>query len=40
MAEYLKSAPATTFADRSRHDVAERVAQIIDDVRTRGDVVS
>jgi len=37
MAEYLKSAPATTFADRSRHDVAERVAQIIDDVRTRGD---
>jgi sulfopropanediol 3-dehydrogenase len=37
MAEYLKSAPATTFADRSRHDVAERVAQIIADVRTRGD---
>ena len=37
MAEYLKSAPPTTFADRSRRDVAERVAQIIADVRTRGD---
>ncbi len=37
MAEYLKRAPAATFADRSRHDVAERVAQIIADVRTRGD---
>src|ERR671920_628127 len=37
MAEYLKSAPRTTFADRAHHDVAERVAQIIADVRTRGD---
>jgi sulfopropanediol 3-dehydrogenase len=37
MAEYLKSAPPTTFADRSQRDVAERVSQIIADVRTRGD---
>ena len=37
MAQYLKSAPPTTFADRSQRDVAERVAQIIADVRTRGD---
>jgi sulfopropanediol 3-dehydrogenase len=37
MAQYLKSAPRTTFADRAHHDVAERVAQIIADVRTRGD---
>ena len=37
MAEYLKSAPPVTFADRSRRDVSERVAQIIADVRTRGD---
>jgi sulfopropanediol 3-dehydrogenase len=37
MAEYLKSAPTTTFADRAREDVAERVSQIIADVRTRGD---
>ncbi|SFC56540.1 sulfopropanediol 3-dehydrogenase [Nocardioides terrae] len=37
MAEYLKSAPTTTFADRAREDVAQRVAQIIADVRTRGD---
>ncbi len=37
MAQYLKSAPRTTFADRSQRDVAERVAQIIADVRGRGD---
>src|ERR671920_461376 len=37
MAEYLKSAPRTTFADRTQRDVAERVARIIADVRTRGD---
>jgi sulfopropanediol 3-dehydrogenase len=37
MAEYLKRAPATTFADRSRSDVAERVKQIIADVRSEGD---
>jgi sulfopropanediol 3-dehydrogenase len=37
MAQYLKSAPPTTFADRSQRDVAERVSQIIADVRTRGD---
>ncbi len=37
MAQYLKSAPRTTFADRTRRDVADRVAQIISDVRTRGD---
>ncbi|HET6561609.1 MAG TPA: histidinol dehydrogenase [Marmoricola sp.] len=37
MAQYLKSAPRTTFADRTQRDVAERVAQIIADVRTRGD---
>ena len=37
MARYLKSAPPTTFADRSHRDVAEKVARIIADVRTRGD---
>jgi sulfopropanediol 3-dehydrogenase len=37
MAEYLKSAPPVSFADRSRDDVAERVRAIIADVRTRGD---
>jgi sulfopropanediol 3-dehydrogenase len=37
MAQYLKSAPPTTFADRTQRDVAERVSQIIADVRTRGD---
>src|SRR5687767_1111560 len=37
MAEYLKSAPPVTFADRSQRDVAERVRGIIADVRTRGD---
>jgi sulfopropanediol 3-dehydrogenase len=37
MAQYLKSAPRTTFADRSQRDVAERVARIIADVRGRGD---
>src|SRR5215217_2897996 len=37
MAQYLKSAPPTKFADRSQRDVAERVSQIIADVRTRGD---
>ena len=37
MPEYLKSAPPVTFADRSRRDVAERVAGIIADVRSRGD---
>jgi sulfopropanediol 3-dehydrogenase len=38
MAEYLKSAPATSFADRTRGDVAARVRQIIADVRSQGDV--
>ncbi len=37
MAEYLKSAPKVTFADRSQRDLAEKVAAIIADVRTRGD---
>jgi sulfopropanediol 3-dehydrogenase len=37
MAQYLKSAPRTTFADRTQRDVAERVSQIIADVRARGD---
>lgn len=37
MAQYLKSAPPTTFADRTQRDVAERVSQIIADVRSRGE---
>ncbi len=37
MAEYLKSAPPVTFADRSQRDVADKVGRIIADVRARGD---
>jgi sulfopropanediol 3-dehydrogenase len=38
MPRRLKHAATRSFADRRRHDVAERVRTIIDDVRGRGDV--